>query len=719
LINAINNHPLLSLHYVALSGGSGFTIVKAKKLGGTLYNETLSAFGTITATDITGDSAPSSYNSRMIYLGEHVVSVTEDDVDFSGDSFFRAGHPFYEGLGVTVVSTDTLPDPLVSGTLYYVTNPTVDTFQLTDTPYGAVINITTKGVGYHTFTSQDIEVATSTFAFPTTALSFVGTTTINSPVITSLTPHTTDLRVGMAVSGTGIPSDAIIISIDSANQITLNVNATVSNTDSLTIENVFRPNEPVGFLTQGTLPTGLVEGQKYYVINITPNRFQVSDTENGLPVAFTDGGDDTLVVYSIPRFVAGNTKELDSEALATEIEKHPITGAKVVTEIANGIITLTAKEIGVRGNMPLAVTDPTVSFKSLSAGRERSGDVYGTSKICYYYDAPVTTLDGLSTKLRKHYGGDKFIFDYSPTLNQESYYISEVYPMDYHPLDSTVANLPCNYPKGLFTQGFGTHFNEAEILVDQPGTLLIATANLPVQERPQGLIDGINTVFTLSLTSCAGQDSLMIWLDGILQPPDKYTYTDVGSYGEITFLTPPAEDQYLWAWYLPYGAACADERVNALVGAIDDVNQIFDVPDSPWADAPALVAFLEGVFLLQDEDYSVITAQTQIEFLGSLAPATGQSLWAHYNLGSISPVDNWRQIHVAIADGLEDTFMIPHMLTSELPSSTDSVLVFLDGLNQGGHFTIEVDLSGNPTGNIIFNEAPEANRRLDVAYIRN
>jgi len=50
----------------------------------------------------------------------------------------------------------------------------------------------------------------------------------------------------------------------------------------------------------------------------------------------------------------------------------------------------------------------------------------------------------------------------------------------------------------------------------------------------------------------------------------------------------------------------------------------------------------------------------------------------------------------------------------------DSVLVFLNGVNQGGHFSVEVDGFGNPTGNIIFTGgAPEANRRLEVVYIRN
>jgi hypothetical protein len=211
----------------------------------------------------------------------------------------------------------------------------------------------------------------------------------------------------------------------------------------------------------------------------------------------------------------------------------------------------------------------------------------------------------------------------------------------------------------------------------------------------------------------------MIWLDGIFQPSDKYVYTDMGYYGKITFLTPPATYQELWAWYLPYGTACFDERVRELTGTIDGSNQVFDVPDAPWVNALGLVLFLEGVFVVQDLDYSVVSSNTQIQFLGTTAPAIGQSLWGHYNLGSVIPVDNWRQVYVATTDGILDTFMIPHLLLSELPTSVDSVLVFLDGMNQGGHFSIEVDGFGNPTGNVIFTGgAPEANRRLDVAYIR-
>jgi hypothetical protein len=720
LLSVINAHSILNIYYVAIAGGSGFIKVNAKELGGGFYNEILTAFGSITALSILGDSAPCSYNSYMLYYGEHVISITSS-LSIIANTFYHSNHALYEGLGVKVVTTGTLPSPLMPSTLYYITNPTSNSFQLALTPYGTPITLTTVGVGYQTFTSQDIEVETSTFSFHTTSVSLQGNLSLGSPIITSIIPNTSALTVGMGVIGTNIPTNAIIASIDALNQITLNTNATgTALLSSFTSTNVFRNKEPVSFLTEGTLPAGLNVGQKYYAINITENRFQVSETLNGTPVVFTDAGSKAFKVTSVPRFVSGNTQSLDTLSLATEIKRHPITSALVTADIiADGLIKVIASNVGLIGNsIKLEVVDPEVTSEGLSAGQDPTELIYIAPDISYYYDAPVIALDGLSTRLWEEYEGSKFKFTYPPTMKQESYFISEVFPLDLHPLDSTVANNPCNYPKGLFTQGFGTHFNETDIPVDQPGTLIISISNLPVQERPQGIINGINRVFTLTYVSSAGQDSLMVWLDGIFQPPPTYTYSDMGVYGVITFLTAPVVGQELWAWYLPSGSSYIDERVRELTGTIDGSNQIFSVPDSPWANDMAITVYLEGLFVTQNLDYSVINTNTQIQFLGTVAPDVGQSLWGHYNLGSIVPVDNWRQVFVAITDGVSTTYLIPHLLNSELPTSIDSVLVFLDGLNQGGHFTIEVDFLGYPTGNIIFNSAPEANRQLEVAYIR-
>lgn len=68
-----------------------------------------------------------------------------------------------------------------------------------------------------------------------------GATTSGSPIVTGLSDTTnggsTPISPGMPVSGTGIPAAAVILSVDSATQVTLSANATVSATSPM----VFAP----------------------------------------------------------------------------------------------------------------------------------------------------------------------------------------------------------------------------------------------------------------------------------------------------------------------------------------------------------------------------------------------------------------------------------------------------------------------------------------------
>ena len=73
-----------------------------------------------------------------------------------------------------------------------------------------------------------------------------GTTTTGSATVNGLT--TSQLAVGMTVTGNGIPTNTTILSINSPTQITLSNNATVSGTNSLT------------FTGNGVSLTGLFNG---------------------------------------------------------------------------------------------------------------------------------------------------------------------------------------------------------------------------------------------------------------------------------------------------------------------------------------------------------------------------------------------------------------------------------------------------------------------------
>lgn len=341
-----------------------------------------------------------------------------------------------------------------------------------------------------------------------------------------------------------------------------------------------------------------------------------------------------------------------------------------------------------------------------------------TNRLVYNQDAPVLALDGLSTRLYSLYSGSQIVFNTEPVPAQESYYVSQVFPIDNHPLDSlTSAENGCvSYPNGIFTQSLNSFLTCIDQPVTVTGALVISTVDLPVQEAPAGVINGINTVFTLSLSSCGGQNSLMLWIDGIFQPPTTYSYATIGSTGQITLSAPPVPGQTLWAWYLPLGDGCSDERVVQLTATANP--QIFNIPDSPMLESTGVALFLDGLYQLQGTDYEVPAGNTTVQYLGSLQPAPSQTLWCHFNIGSVSD-QPWRQIQIGVGDGSTTSFNIPYLLTSQLPTSQDSVLLALDGLMQRCNvdFTVGVDFQGFPTNVITFTHPPEAERNIQVAYI--
>jgi hypothetical protein len=103
----------------------------------------------------------------------------------------------------------------------------------------------------------------------------------------------------------------------------------------------------------------------------------------------------------------------------------------------------------------------------------------------------------------------------------------------------------------------------------------------------------------------------------------------------------------------------------------------FHYPIGPADDRLSLNLFLEGLFQLQGQDYLVDVGNDSITYLGDLAPASGQSVWAHYNERTL---DRWRQSSLGVTDGETDLFTIPFILNSDLPTSDDSILLFLNGL---------------------------------------
>jgi hypothetical protein len=650
LTDTINDHPILSLLYLASYQGSGVILLQGKGFGDGSYNDTIQIG--IDSSLIVGDSAPPSFQIHQTHSPSKVLSVTCTDIDLLNSKFPFYNNPLFNELGVKIEAgyVSTLPSPLVAGTVYYIVNSTTSDFQISLTRGGSPITLSTSGLGYLSFKTQDLEIETSTISIK---------------------------------------------------------------------DHKYINNEAISFSSE-LLPTGISLGAKYFVANRTPNTFKIVSDIGGTPIVFGYSSAD-FTVSSVNYFPAGLDQSLDTLSLRTAIENNPVTEENFKIQSVDGLITLTAKTLGFEGNEWISVQGSSMSGTNIWTGQDPiDTPVYHSRNTTYYYDAPVVALDGLNTRLWKEFYGEQFVFTYPPTLKQEAYIISEVYPLDEHPLDSMVANEPCNYPNGLFTQGAFTNLLETEIDIVYDASVVITTANFPIQEEPSGIIDGINTEFHTSLPSCSGQNSMILWIDGVFQPPTKWTYTDMVTYGKIEFLAgnQPVPPQKLWVWYINTSAAAIDERVIEPVGAIDGSNQNFGIPNT-IQNAACLVLFLEGLFQLQGQDYLVGTGLDQFDYLGSLAPQVGQSLWSHYNIGSII-VDRWRQVRIGTTDG-SISYVIPNILTTDLPATVESVLVFLDGLCQRVRvdYNVQVDIDGNPNGTLTFlGGAPEIGRVLDVAFIR-
>lgn len=110
------------------------------------------------------------------------------------------------------------------------------------------------------------------------AVTLTGTTTSGSAVITGITPNTTGLYVGMAVSGTNIPILTTIQSVDSATQVTLNNPATASGAGvSLSFTTAF--------------PSSQVQGVAYLdgYINVMTTGAAIYSSEPNQPSAWLSG----------------------------------------------------------------------------------------------------------------------------------------------------------------------------------------------------------------------------------------------------------------------------------------------------------------------------------------------------------------------------------------------------------------------------------------------
>jgi len=669
LVSKINSEPTLNLKYLAVYEGDGLTSVRAKALGGSAYNQTLTEVGsTLTVSSIIGDT-----------------TTTQDEVQ--------------------------------------------------QIDFSAVPNLGKFNLAFGGYVTADIDASASAaqVAAALNAIPTVQDASVSGDFFTGFT---------VTFTGTDGSKDHPLLEVAGPDLLFSPAEVDVLPNTLTLVNHGFFEAQSLGFRTTGTLPSPLTQGTTYYVHIIDANTIEVTATPGGVIVDLVDGGTgfhralrnnlmdgSTAVEITISEttpgfgnyFGSGVSQAFDSQALTNALNNSAVVNKLYTAAYVPGTVTITAKTAGTPFNQPILLSGTSLNTTDLIGGVDPKYDLPMVAfKPAYYRDAPVIALDGVSTRLYDIYSGNSVKFDTKPVALQEPYFISEVFPVDHHPMDSMVANQPCSYPKGAFAQGLSAQLTDIEFDVEQEGLLNIFIDNLPIQEAPVGAIDGVNVTYDLTFNSCAGKDSMMLFIDGIFQPPTTFAYSTFSGHGRIVLSAALVPPQKLWIWYLPTGDACVEEHVVELTGVIDNFNQNFGVPDSPFVNRSALVVFLQGLFNLQDVDYTVDLGNTSITYSGALAPAVGQSLWGHFNNGNIG-FETWRQLQIGVGDGVTATFLIPTLITGDLPTSQDSILLALDGLMQreGVDFTVNLGLDSFPDGNITFTGgAPELGRKIQVAYIR-
>ena len=92
-------------------------------------------------------------------------------------------------------------------------------------------NAAGNGSGFIESSGKALNLSNAGFTGNSAPINLTGTTASGSPVITNIS-STSQLAPGMAVSGANIPAGAVIVSVDSATQVTLNLNATAAGNSS-------------------------------------------------------------------------------------------------------------------------------------------------------------------------------------------------------------------------------------------------------------------------------------------------------------------------------------------------------------------------------------------------------------------------------------------------------------------------------------------------------
>ena len=85
-----------------------------------------------------------------------IATLSADFIAAITDIITSNAHGLVNGNKIVFTTTTTLPAGLATGTVYFVREVTTNTFKVSTSTNGAIVDITDTGTGTHTFTMHDI-----------------------------------------------------------------------------------------------------------------------------------------------------------------------------------------------------------------------------------------------------------------------------------------------------------------------------------------------------------------------------------------------------------------------------------------------------------------------------------------------------------------------------------------------------------------------------------
>jgi hypothetical protein len=324
--STLNSTNLISLgtnkKFYISQGGEYYDITPIRE-SVTLTNpfDTTNNSSTITVTDGNGGYQVgdfvtfygSSATGNLTILGEHeILSISGNDytIAMSSDvaitaaspAVFTASFKLANNTPVVLSTTGSLPPPFVAGTTYYVVNTSDYTFNLAATSGGTAISaIGSSQAGSHTVTAKATSTVTngggtvqavyqinigSEIAVPITGWGAgewgfgewgIGTTSNQALRLWSQTNFGEDLVFG--------PRNGKLYYWDaSVGVFGTTASITIASPAVMTTGSVLTDGMAITLTTTGSLPTGLLPGVVYYVVNASGVTCNLAATAGGTPI---------------------------------------------------------------------------------------------------------------------------------------------------------------------------------------------------------------------------------------------------------------------------------------------------------------------------------------------------------------------------------------------------------------------------------------------------